>query len=237
MITLSFGFKSSLNYFTKGNYLEQPENIRFGKYALFPWRKQKWNIFYHWILLFSFSCLNTLLGLHATIVNCLVYYLATAVFHWLAELPFAQCVNHVSFESSNSQKSVEENTREYTPSTRLCPTRKSRCATVRSMQTSSAFPFCRQLLSSEFSAFFMKVNSKMCHITDFKFKLYCTQIIFSLYIPFLFSKLWTIQNLQSKLFYILVFLFRNVNGTSIGDSSLWLHVFRLTLIWFFSIGW
>lgn len=115
-------------------------------------------------------------------------------------------VNHLSFESSNSQKSIGENTREYTLSARLCPTRNSRCATVHSMQTSSQFPFCRQLLSSEFSAFFMKVNSEMCHITDYKFRLYFTQIIFSLYILFPFSKLWTIQNLQSKLFYILVSL-------------------------------
>lgn len=180
-VTLSFGgysFKSSLNYFPKASYLEEEENDRFGKYVLFPWRKQKWNIF----LFFTgkqhiFTCPDMLLGLHVPIVHCLVCCLATPFIYRLAELPFAQY--DVCFIWINSQKSLGDNIRAYTLSTRQCLTRKFRYTSVLLTQSSSAFQFSRQLQSSEFSAFFMKVNGEVfLYLIESKFKSYFIQIIF-----------------------------------------------------------
>lgn len=140
----------------------------------------------YFLSLIFFSCLNMLFGLYATIVNC----------HLLSGYCCPPQTGRAAFctewtichlNQVTAKKSIGENTREYTLSARLCPTSNSRCATVHSCKLVQ-FPFCRQLLSSEFSAFFMKINSEMCHVTDYKFKLYFTQIIFSLYILFPFSK-------------------------------------------------
>lgn len=60
-----------------------------------------------------------------------------------------------------SLEATAKNTRAYMLSTQQCPARKFRYFSVLLIQISSAFQFCRQVQSSEFSIIFMKVNDEV----------------------------------------------------------------------------
>lgn len=201
-------FQEFFQLLPKGQLSWRTEEWQIWKMCPFPMEKTKTKYLslLHWKTMYFY------LPKHVTWTKCAHSALSCLLSGYCSHLQSGRAAfcYDMCFIWINSQKSLGENTRAYALSTRQCPTRKFRYTSVLLAQSSSAFQFCRQLRSSEFSAFFLKVNGVVhLYLIEFKSKSYFIQIIFSLYIPLCFpsADCLTIQNLQSKLFYILVFFF------------------------------